>query len=259
MMDNPIRAALRDGGVAVGTMVMEFTVPAIGRIAAAGGAEFVLFDMEHTGLSTERFAMLAGGCLGAGVAPVVRVPSAEYQLLARPLEVGAMGLMLPCVERPAQVEAAVRLTKYPPMGRRGTAFGIAHDGYVRGDVAETMRRANEQNLLIAQIESPEGVEQADAIAAVPGVDVLWVGHNDLTTSMGIPGQFEHPDYVAALRTVAEACRRNGKVAGFRPDSVAQAKELLDLGYRCLAYLSDVALYRNVLREGITAIRDVSAA
>ena len=165
-----------------------------------------------------------------------------------------MGIMVPCVESAKQAEAVVRATKYPPQGKRGTAFGIAHDGYVRGDVTETMRRANESNLLLAQIESPDGVENVDAIASVEGVDVLWVGHNDLTTAMGIPGQFDHPDYHAALNEVARACKEHGKVAGFRPDSITQATELVSLGYRILAYLSDVSAYRTVLANGIDAIR-----
>lgn len=254
MITNPVKETLQQGRVALGTMVMEFTVPSIAAIAGVAGAEFVLYDMEHTALSTERFALLAATTKGAGLVPIVRVPKADYQLLSRPLEVGALGLMLPCVESAAQAQAAVTATKYPPMGRRGTAFGIAHDGYERGDPVEKMRLANQHTLLIAQIESEAGVANADAIASVDGIDVLWIGHNDLTTSLGIPGQFDHPRYRQALEEVIAACRRHGKYGGFRPDSVAHTLEVAAQGFTCLAFLSDIAAYRTTLSQGLTDIR-----
>lgn len=254
VVGNPVKEALARGDVAVGTMVFEFTVPALARIAEVAGADFVLYDMEHTGLSTQRLATLVATTIGTTAVPIVRVPRVDYQLMSRPLEIGVRGLMVPSVESRTQAEEIVRATKYPPLGQRGTAFGIAHDGYQKGDPVQVMRAANEATLLIAQIETVNGVENVAEIAAVDGIDVLWIGHNDLTTSMGIPGQFDHPDYVTAVDAVLDACRANGKVAGFRADSVRHGSELVSQGFRCLAYLNDIAIYRDGLRAGVDGIR-----
>lgn len=103
-------------------------------------------------------------------------------------------------------------------------------------------------------QSPAGAEHADQIAGVNGIDVLWIGHNDLTTAMGIPGQFDHPDYLAAVEAVLNTCRTHGKTAGSRANSVAHAEDLFAGGFRCLAYLNDIAIYREGLHTGIDGIR-----
>lgn len=259
MKDNPIKTTLSKGGTAVGTMVFEFTVPGLARLAGAGGVDFVLFDMEHTGLSMERLGMLAAVAAGADVVPLVRVPATDYQLMSRPLELGVMGLMIPSVESAEQAAAVVASTRYPPGGRRGTAFGIAHDGYAPGDPVAMMKHANDNLLIIAQIETVAGMSQVHEIAAVDGIDVLWIGHNDLTTSMGIPGQLEHPDYLDALGRVISACTEHGKAGGFCPGSVDQARDLVSRGFRCLAYRNDVAIYRDGLRHGVDVIRKAARA
>jgi 2-dehydro-3-deoxyglucarate aldolase/4-hydroxy-2-oxoheptanedioate aldolase len=245
---NPVKQRLQAGETAVGTMVQTFNVPATVSIAAAAGAEFLMLDMEHTSLSTDQFATLAALAKALGVAPMVRAPSADYPQLSQLLDMGAMGVMLPSVGSAEQAAAIVRRAKYKPEGERGTAFGIAHDDYQPGNPVETMRAANAGILLIAQIETAEGIENVDAIAAVPGIDVLWIGHNDLTTSLGIPGQFDHPRYRQALADVIAACERHGKIGGFRPDSVDHAKSVSAQGFRALALQSDLAIYRNGLKS-----------
>ena len=254
MRQNTVKQTLAGGGISVGTMAFEFMVPALPQIAAVAGADFVLFDMEHTGLSTERLTTLAAVTRGTNVVPLVRVPKADYQLMSRPLDVGMMGIMAPSVETKAQAEALVTATKYPPGGYRGTAFGIAHDGYRKGDAKQKMQDANEQTLLIAQIETPLGVHNVEEIAAVEGVDVLWMGHNDLTTAMGIPGQFDHSEYLAAEQAMLDACEKFGRAAGFRCDSADHGRKLAAQGFRCLAYLNDIVIYRDNLAAGLEAVR-----
>jgi 2-keto-3-deoxy-L-rhamnonate aldolase RhmA len=254
MRPNKVKRGLQDGGVAVGTMVFEFRTPGIARIAAAARAEFVIFDLEHTGWSEETVGMLIATARGADVVPMVRVPATQYHLLSRPLDVGAMGLMVPMVETEEQARVIVQSAKYPPAGRRGAAFGIAHDDYQGGDLLAKMRSANEEQLLIAQIETATGVENVDRIAAVEGIDVLWIGHFDLTNSLGIPGQFGHPEFVRAVDRVLEACARHGKAAGFMVASVEEGRVKLAQGFRCLAYWGDLWIYGQALREGIAGIR-----
>src|SRR4051812_18245891 len=186
MRENTVKRALAAGDTAIGTMVFEFNSTGIGRVAASAGAEFVIFDMEHTGWSIETIRMLVATTRAAETVPMVRVPATQYHLLSRPLDVGAMGLMIPMVEDAVQAQLIVRSAKYHPQGGRGTAFGVAHDDYVPGDVAAKMASANAEGFLIAQIETAKGVENAAAIAAVDGIDCLWIGHFDLTQSLGIP-------------------------------------------------------------------------
>jgi 2-dehydro-3-deoxyglucarate aldolase/4-hydroxy-2-oxoheptanedioate aldolase len=236
-------------------MVFEFRTPGIARIAAAAGAEFVIFDMEHTGWSDETIALLMATARAADLVPMVRVPATQYHLLSRPLDVGAMGLMVPMVETEEQARLIVQSAKYPPVGRRGAAFQIAHDDFLGGDVAAKIQSANAEGLLIAQIETRDGVENAERIAAVDGIDLLWIGHFDLTNSLGIPGQFSHPTYRAAVKQVLDAGRRHGKAVGFMAASVEEGRACLAQGFRCLAYWGDLWIYGQALRNGIAGIRE----
>lgn len=254
MRENTVKRVLAAGGVALGTMVFEFSTTGIARIVAAAGAEFVIFDLEHTGWSIETARLLLATARAAEIVPLVRAPAIQYHLLARPLDVGALGLMVPMVESADQARTIVAAAKYPPEGRRGAAFGLAHDDYTAGDAIAKMASANQETLLIAQIETAAGVEAATEIAATPGIDVLWVGHNDLTNSLGIPGQFEHPRYRDAVERVLAACAAHDKSPGILAGSVAQARDFLRQGFRCVAYGGDLWLYGQALRSGLAAIR-----
>lgn len=254
MRTNRVKQTLRAGGVALGTMVFEFNTIGIARLAAGAGAEFVIFDMEHTGWSVETIRTLLATAGAADLAPLVRVPATQYHLLSRPLDAGALGLMIPMVETEEQAQLIVASAKYPPQGRRGAAFGLAHDDYAGGDAVAKMRRANEEGLLIAQVETAQGIENVERIAATDGIDVLWVGHNDLTNSLGIPGQFTHPDYLRAIERFLAACARHGKAPGIMATSVEGARAALAQGFRCLAYWGDLWLYSQALGQGLAAIR-----
>ena len=181
-------------------------------------------------------------------------PATEYHFVARVLDMGAAGIMNPMVESRGQAERLVEAAKYPPVGRRGAAFGVAHDDYTGGDVEEKIASANEETLIIAQIESAAGIEHVDEIASVPGIDVLWIGHFDLTNSLGIPAQFEHPRFREAVQAVLDASAKHGKVAGFMPTSVDEGRGLLDRGFRILAYGGDLWLYQSALRTGVDALK-----
>jgi 2-keto-3-deoxy-L-rhamnonate aldolase RhmA len=255
--ENKVKRALAAGGVAVGTMAFEFPATALARLAADAGADFVVYDMEHTGWTVETMRTLMATARFGDLVPAVRVPATEYHFIARILDVGAMGIMAPMVESAEQARKIVECAKYPPDGRRGTAFSVAHDDYSGGDIAEKIRAANDEGLVIAQVESVAGLEDVDAIAAVDGVDVLWIGHYDLTTSMGIPGQFSDARYTDAVARVLDACARHGKAAGFMASDVEQGRALMAQGFRCLAYQRDSVLYRNALAEGIAGLRDPS--
>jgi 2-keto-3-deoxy-L-rhamnonate aldolase RhmA len=254
MRGNTVKRDLAAGGVSIGTMVFEFNTTGIGRIAAAAGAEFVIYDMEHTGWSIETIRTLMATTRAADTIPMVRVPATQYHLLSRPLDVGAMGLMVPMVEDETQARLIVNSAKYPPVGGRGCAFVVAHDDYAAGDVFGKMQSANDEVLLLAQIETAKGVQNVDSIAAVDGIDCLWIGHFDLTASLGIPAQFDHPKFQNAVDTVIDACRRHGKAAGIMASSESNAIGWLKRGFRAIAFSGDLWIYQNALAAGIATIR-----
>jgi 2-dehydro-3-deoxyglucarate aldolase/4-hydroxy-2-oxoheptanedioate aldolase len=255
MRNNPVKRRLREGGVAIGTMMFEFNTSGIARIAAEAGAEFAVFDMEHTGWSIETIRMLMATARAAELVPMVRVPSLQYHFIARVLDVGAMGIVVPLVADAEQARMIVQCALYPPEGRRGVAFGIAHDDYQAGDLLARIRQTNDELMILAQIETTEGVNHVEAVAAVEGIDALWIGQFDLTTSMGIPGQFDHPDLHAATRRVVEACRRHGKTAVLSSLDVPTLCRGPSEGYRMLVYLGDLWIYQQALRQGLSTVRE----
>jgi 2-keto-3-deoxy-L-rhamnonate aldolase RhmA len=253
MRPNHVKNKLTAGGKSIGTFIFEFNTTGIGRIVAEAGADFAVFDMEHTGWSVESIRMLIATTRSTNLIPYVRIPATEYHFIARALDMGAMGIMVPMVESVQQAEILVAAAKYPPIGRRGAAFGIAHDDYSGGDIVHKISTANSETHLIAQIETAAGIENVDAIAAVDGIDVLWIGHFDLSNSLGIPGRFDHPRFQDALKAVLAACRRYGKVPGFMAGSIDNGKSLLDQGFRMLAYGGDLWLYQQAIRDGVSAL------
>lgn len=255
--DNPIKIALAAGNRAIGAMVFEFFTPGLPQICRNAGAEFVLFDMEHTGLGFETLKVQCALCRGLDIVPMARVPRAEYHFIARALDVGALGVMVPMVATATEAAHIVSCARYPPEGRRGAAFGFAHDDYQGGDIRDKMVALHARTLLIAQIETAEGLGNVEAIAEVPGIDVLWIGHFDLTNSMGIPGAFDHPDYLAAVARIVAACNRNGKTAAFLATDEQSAHDSVARGFRLLAYGIDHLMLQNALREGLGVLRDAS--
>ena len=251
-----LKEKLRREGRAFGPMIFEFFTPGIPAIVAATGADFVLFDMEHTGLGFETLKQLVAGCRGLGLAPLVRVPATEYHFIARALDMGAHGIMVPMVESRAQAERIVAAAHYPPVGRRGAAFGVAHDDFLPGDPADKIRAARERTLVIVQIETEHGLANVEEIAAVQGIDVLWVGHFDLTNFLGIPGQFDHPDYLAALRRVVAAARANDKPAGFMVADAEWARRYWDYGFRMLAFALDHMLFQTAVKAGMEMLKEL---
>jgi 2-dehydro-3-deoxyglucarate aldolase/4-hydroxy-2-oxoheptanedioate aldolase len=189
---------------------------------------------------------------------MVRVPTGEYTWIARALDIGARGVMVPMVEDRAQAERLAQACRYPGLGRRGAAFGFAQCDYKGGDVVEKMRQYHDRTLLIAQIETEKGLQNVEDIAAVDGVDVLWVGHFDLSNFMGIPGQFDHPKFSEAMTHVAQVARKHGKVAGFMATDATWIERAKAMGYTMLAAGTDTALLQQAFGQLIQGIQSTSA-
>jgi len=256
MRSNPIKAKLAAGGTSYGTMAFEFFTAGLPQIVKTCGAEFLLLDMEHSGIGMETVKAQAALCRGLDLVPLVRVPAAQYHFIARALDAGAMGIMVPMVETAEEAQFIVSCTRYPPRGRRGAAFGVAaHDDYADGAVTDKIAGAEARTMVICLVETARGIENVDAIAAVPGVDVVWLGHFDLTNFLGIPAQFDHPRYLAAVDALLAACRRHGKTPGFMAGDERWARDYRARGFRIIAYGVDVLLLQSALKSGIAALRE----
>jgi 2-dehydro-3-deoxyglucarate aldolase/4-hydroxy-2-oxoheptanedioate aldolase len=235
-------------------MVFEFFIPGVAQLAVTAGADFLLYDMEHTGAGFETIKEQMSYCRGLPLTPIVRVPASDYHFIARVLDCGAKGVMLPMVESAEQAAAAVSSAKYPPKGVRGAAFGVAHDDYSGGSVLDKVERANAETIVIALIETKRGVQNVDAIAATPGIDVIWLGHFDLTNSLGVPGQFDHPSYTRGVEDIVAAARRHGKAAGFMALDETWGRDYLARGFNIIAYGLDHIIFQRGLSAGLSALR-----
>lgn len=254
MNANPVKARLARGERVFGTMLFEFATPGIAAIAAAAGAEFLLYDMEHSGLGIETIKQQIAHCRGLDIVPIVRVQGPQYHFIAPVMDAGAKGIMVPMVESAETAAAIVAATRYPPEGVRGAAFNVAHDDYRPGAVADKVAAANAQTIVIAMIETAKGIENVEAIAAVPGVDLLWLGHFDLTNFLGIPGQFQHPRFLAAVDRLVAAADAAGKPLGIMASSVANGREVMARGFRAIAYSGDIWLLQEALASGLAQLR-----
>jgi 2-keto-3-deoxy-L-rhamnonate aldolase RhmA len=249
-----LKAMARSRKLKLGHFIVEFATPGIGHIMKSAGCEFALFDLEHSGFGFETVKSAIRYFEAAGVAPIVRVPSKEYHHIARACDMGAEGLMVPMVGTAAEAKSIADSMKYHPAGKRGVALQVAHDRYRSGAVTDKLKAANEFTTLFCQIETAEGVANADAIAAVDGVDCLWVGHFDLSVSLGIPGQFDHPKFKGAIEKVVAATRKRKKALGRLVPTVDQGVAFFAQGFDFICYSGDVWVLHNALAEAIAALR-----
>jgi len=236
------------------TFLVEFNTPGIGQIMKAAGCDFVLLDMEHSGFSFDSLKSMLRYMQSAELPTIVRVPSRNYHHIARALDMGAEGLMLPMVNSGEEAAQIVAHAKYPSQGHRGVTLQIAHDRYQPGPVLKKLRDANKRTTIFAQIETPDGVANADDIAAVKGIDCLWIGHFDLSASMGIPGQFDHPKFKTAVKKVGEACKKHKKSFGRLVPDVATGAALYRQGFDFICYSGDVWIFQAALKDGIDQLR-----
>ena len=228
----------------------------IAMIADSCGFDAIFIDMEHCTISLDDAAQICIAALPAGVTPLVRIAGHHFEDATRLLDAGALGIICPNVSTPAEAESFVRACRFPPLGERSVAGAGALQGYRATPLGEVNKQGNAVTLLIAMLESPEGVANADAIAAVSGIDMLLIGSNDLCTAMGIPGDLKSPKLRAAYETTGKACKAHGKhlgVGGIRGD-VDHVAELVKLGARFVIAGSDVQYLMKSALDEVAALR-----
>jgi 2-keto-3-deoxy-L-rhamnonate aldolase RhmA len=244
---NGFRQRLQRGEVLLGQMVLELFTPGIGPMLDACGLDFVIFDMEHGRCDLVLLSEMIASCRGSNIFPMARVPDVNFAPLSRVLDIGARGVMVPRVETRQQAEDIVSQLKYAPRGKRGVALGVAHDLY-RAGTADFFAQANEEITIILLLETERAFANLDEIVSVPGVDVAWIGHYDLTVSMGIPAQFDHPRFLAAMDALVASCQKFGVAPGFLPPTPESAVHWIDKGFRAISLGSDIGVFLDGVRK-----------
>jgi 2-keto-3-deoxy-L-rhamnonate aldolase RhmA len=265
-MPTPIGTNLAKQKLAANELVLCFGVnqlrtPNVAMMAASCAFDALYIDLEHNPTSLETASGICVAALGLGITPIARVSSHDPHDATRILDCGAQGVMVPHVNTAAEARAIVEACRFAPFGHRSAAGTLPSLGYAQLSQPEICRRVNAETLLIAMIETPEAVANADAIAAVEGIDVLHIGATDLSTEMGIPGDYRHERMRAAFETVAAATKAHGKamgVGGVRQDVPFQSW-LLGLGVRYLTSGSDTLYILSGGRADVKQIREVAAS
>lgn len=210
---NPAREKLEQGQLSLGVGIRMTRSVEIAKAMAVAGFDWLFLDMEHGVMSLEACAQIATAALDAGIAPIARVPNGEYAIATRALDNGALGIVMPHVDTAAEAKEVVNRLKYPPVGHRSMGGTGPHYGLRSASTGEAARALNAANLTVVMLETPTAIANAEEIAAVPGVDVLLIGTNDLCAEMGIPGDFANDRVADAYRAMIAACRTHGKFPG----------------------------------------------
>jgi len=237
---NTVKAALQSGEPVFGTMAATGWSGAP-RALQAAGLDFVLIENEHRTLGIETNQLLVAAARSLGLTSIIRVTDARYHLVARTMDLGADGVVVPRVESAQTASEAVSWVKFPPVGRRG--FGIAPVvlDYESLSIPQAIEHWNANSIVLIQVETQKGVEAVEEIASVPGVDAVVIGPADLSISLGIPGQTKDPLFEAAVQRVVTACAKAGIASGMFSDSLEAIAFWLARGMRWFSCRSDEAL------------------
>jgi 2-keto-3-deoxy-L-rhamnonate aldolase RhmA len=256
---NLTKRKLLGGEFVFGVSISEMRSIALPRIFAGLGYDFLFFDMEHSADGFETTCDMVWASRAAGITPIVRVPDPERFYISRVLDAGAQGVIVPRVETVEQVDRIVGYCRYPPEGDRGAAFGGRHSDFQpAADPRALMRQANEEVLAGIQIETVPGLERVQALASRPGVDLLFIGPQDLSVALDVPNQYEAPIMDDAIRRIIAEARRNGLPVGVQGRNAQLAGRWMAEGVRFVVFGSTVMLLTQAAKTGIGDLRAISA-
>jgi 2-keto-3-deoxy-L-rhamnonate aldolase RhmA len=246
---------LRAGKLAIGLGLRQARTVDIAQIAKTCGYDFLFIDCEHSSMELDTAAQIAAASLAVGVTALVRVAGLEHWHASRILDNGAQGVVVPHVDDAAQAARVAAACRFPPAGKRSMGGGLQQLGFASMPIGEAARLVNEETLVVVMIESPQGVANCEEIAAVPGIDALLIGTNDLCFEMGMPGEFNDPRVAEAYRKVIAACRKHGKFPGM---GGLYTPELLErhiaMGVQLVLSGSDYSLLMQAGRERAALVR-----
>ena len=254
---NHTRRQLAEGKIALGMGLRLSRSVDIATIGKTCGYDWLFIDMEHSSMDLDTAAQIAMASLPVGITPIVRVPGKEHHHASRILDAGAQGIVVPHVDSVEEAQRAVAYCKYPPIGHRSAMGALPQFAYGSVPVAEALPAANEETLVIVMLETPDAIAKAETIAAVPGLDVILIGTNDLCAEMGIPGQFSDRRVEDAYRAVIAACRKHGKHPGM--GGVYEPKlmeKYIGFGMRFILSGGDMSFLMAGARERASFLRGV---
>jgi len=254
MRTNSTREKLARGETVFGCGLQVYRSAEIPRAFAAAGFDYVFIDMEHGAFNLETVQDMIRASLDAGITPIVRVAELLYSLVARLLDAGAEGIILPRVEDRRALADALSWLRFPPLGKRGYGVNTTMTGYRAHTFAEIIEHRNRNTLAVVQFETVTAMERADELLSLPGLDVVMVGPADLSIALGIPGEFEHPLLISTVKELIEKCRRHGVVPGIQTRSVAMAKAWAERGMRFVGAGAEHGLLLEKAKESVTALR-----
>lgn len=244
----------RRGEMKLGTFLVEFATPGVGYILKQAGCDFVLFDLEHSGITLDQLKSALRYLEAADLPAIVGLPSKDPHQVSLALDMGARAIMSPMVETVDEVRQYLARARYAPIGQRAVALRVSHDRYRARPVPQLLAETNAEIVYFAKIETALGAENVEAIAEEPGVDGLWIGHVDLTASLGCPGDFTDPRFVRAVDRIVTAARRTGKPIGRLVGSVEEGRRLFAEGFDFIGYSGDVWILQDALSDALSALR-----
>jgi 2-keto-3-deoxy-L-rhamnonate aldolase RhmA len=255
MATNWIKAALKRDEAVVGLMVSELKTPMLGAILDAAGMHFAIIDQEHGAYGPEALAMLIAGFRGGVCRPFVRIAESRREYILTALELGAAGIMVPRVESRAQAEEIVRYVRYAPEGDRGLSLCRAHTGFRRVPQKEYTARANEEILVMAQIETKLAIDNLDDILSTPGIDMAFIGPSDLSLSCGISSSLRSPEMREIVDQVIAKAQRHGVLVGIQTYDIGIAAELVAAGVNLISCNTDINALLSGLEPGVKELRE----
>jgi 2-dehydro-3-deoxyglucarate aldolase/4-hydroxy-2-oxoheptanedioate aldolase len=253
-MENLTKRKLNAGETVVGSSIQQSRSPEIPRIYAAAQADFFWIDAEHGSYGRETVQDLVAAAIPCGITPLVRVAELHYSLVTGALDAGAHGVILPRVECPNQLVQAASWTRFPPDGIRGFGIGVAQNGYRAASMPQLIQERNEQTLLVVQFETRRALDAAHELLAVPGVHIAMVGPADLSISLGIPGEFDHPRMRHAVENLISQCQQFNVVPGIHVRSANLASAWRQRGMRFLSVGSESTLLLERATSLVTELR-----
>jgi 4-hydroxy-2-oxoheptanedioate aldolase len=253
MRINPVKQALAAGKTQLGCGFAQLRSPDVARILAAAGFHWAFLDAEHGGFDIETLQDICRVSVLAGLSPIVRVADLQYALIARALDNGADGIIFPRVESPEVLERAVSWTKFPPTGIRGFGLTPLQVDHEKVTIPQIIEHKNANTMVVLQIETKRAVEARNELLSVPGVDTVMVGPVDLSISLGVPGDFQHPKMVEAMEQIRDACNAHGVTPGTQTRSLALAKFWKERGMRFLGCSSETGMLFEKASEIVQAL------
>jgi 2-keto-3-deoxy-L-rhamnonate aldolase RhmA len=256
---NPLAETLAAGRLGLALIVQKATCVDIALAAQSCGFDALSADLEHSVIPEAAAAQICITALHAGVTPLVRVPAHDTQCANRMLDAGALGIIAPHVESADEARAIVSACKFAPRGTRSATDTWPHFGYRSHEAVAARAALDAATTVVVMLETPQAVERADQIAAVPGVDIVHVGTVDLCDALGIPGRIDDARVTACLERVIAACRALGKVAGIGgvAGSPEVVKRVVALGARFLTAGIDWDFMLSAARQRVQALREPS--